>query len=131
MSATHLCIELILSSADITPPPPPGWYTNPTGPGQRYWDGQKWTDSYSQPTPVDTRVENAASGTPGLVIVGYILAVVIPIVGFILGIVAVTRPDKRMSKHGVWIIVLSVVAFLIYIILIAHANAGSGTESTS
>jgi len=27
---------------------PPGWYSNPQGPGQRYWDGTKWTDSYSQ-----------------------------------------------------------------------------------
>ena len=28
--------------------PPAGWYTNPTGPGQRYWDGAQWTDSYSK-----------------------------------------------------------------------------------
>lgn len=27
---------------------PPGWYPNPQGPGQRFWDGTKWTDSYSQ-----------------------------------------------------------------------------------
>lgn len=23
--------------------PPPGWYRNPPGPGQRYWDGITWT----------------------------------------------------------------------------------------
>ncbi|WP_445161923.1 DUF2510 domain-containing protein [Mycobacterium sp. Dal123C01] len=23
--------------------PPPGWYPNPSGPGQRYWDGVTWT----------------------------------------------------------------------------------------
>jgi uncharacterized iron-regulated membrane protein len=23
--------------------PPPGWYPNPGGPGQRYWDGAAWT----------------------------------------------------------------------------------------
>jgi hypothetical protein len=23
--------------------PPPGWYRNPAGPGQRYWDGITWT----------------------------------------------------------------------------------------
>lgn len=22
---------------------PPGWYADPSGPGQRYWDGAKWT----------------------------------------------------------------------------------------
>ena len=30
---------------------PPGWYPNPEGPGQRLWDGEKWTDSYSQAPP--------------------------------------------------------------------------------
>lgn len=24
-------------------PPPPGWYPDPPG-GQRYWDGNQWTD---------------------------------------------------------------------------------------
>jgi hypothetical protein len=28
----------------------PGWYANPQGPGQRYWDGAKWTEQY-QPAP--------------------------------------------------------------------------------
>jgi hypothetical protein len=28
----------------LPPSPPPGWYPNPSGePGQRYWDGTKWT----------------------------------------------------------------------------------------
>lgn len=26
---------------------PPGWYPNPQGPGQRYWDGGRWTDNYA------------------------------------------------------------------------------------
>jgi hypothetical protein len=25
---------------------PPGWYRTPEGPGLRYWDGTKWTESY-------------------------------------------------------------------------------------
>lgn len=25
------------------PPPPPGWYGDPSGPGHRYWDGTRWT----------------------------------------------------------------------------------------
>lgn len=24
--------------------PVPGWYPNPNGPGQRYWNGRAWTD---------------------------------------------------------------------------------------
>jgi Protein of unknown function (DUF2510) len=36
-----------------SPPPPPdeapptmsaGWYADPEGPGQRYWDGKNWTE---------------------------------------------------------------------------------------
>lgn len=27
--------------------PPPGWYTDPDGPGQRWWDGERWTDDTS------------------------------------------------------------------------------------
>ena len=33
-----------------------------------------------------------------------------PLIGFILGIVIVTRPDKATSRHGVWVIALSVIA---------------------
>ncbi|TAK68719.1 MAG: DUF2510 domain-containing protein [Actinomycetota bacterium] len=33
---------------DLPPPPPPdvpaGWYPNPHGPGQKYWDGSGWTE---------------------------------------------------------------------------------------
>jgi hypothetical protein len=30
---------------DKAPPPmPAGWYSDPEGPGQRYWDGENWTE---------------------------------------------------------------------------------------
>jgi hypothetical protein len=28
--------------------PPPGWYTDPDGPGQRWWDGERWTEHVSE-----------------------------------------------------------------------------------
>jgi hypothetical protein len=62
----------------------------------------------------------------GLVAVGYILAVLMPFVGFILGIVTVTRPSRATSKHGIWIIVLSIVAFLIFYAVLASNAANSG-----
>lgn len=42
-------VEHLAQPARSAPPPPPptvpaGWYPNPTGPGQRYWDGQQWTE---------------------------------------------------------------------------------------
>lgn len=31
--------------------PPPGWYPDPSGIGQRYWDGAAWTPWRHPPTP--------------------------------------------------------------------------------
>lgn len=43
------------------PPPPPGWYPDPTGrPGQQYWDGRTW---HPHPEPA-TRPGNAARRSP-------------------------------------------------------------------
>jgi Protein of unknown function (DUF2510) len=33
------------------PPPPPGWYQDPTAPGLRWWDGTRWTE-HQQPAVV-------------------------------------------------------------------------------
>ena len=30
---------------------PPGWYPNPQGPGQRYWNGNQWTGDVWEPKP--------------------------------------------------------------------------------
>jgi len=29
----------------------PGWYTDPSGSGQRYWDGSTWTEHFQPPPP--------------------------------------------------------------------------------
>ena len=31
--------------------PPPGWYPDPEGPGQRYWDGAQWMGRTAPPPP--------------------------------------------------------------------------------
>lgn len=40
--------------ATATSPPPPqvveGWYPDPGRPGQRFWDGEEWTDQFLAPT---------------------------------------------------------------------------------
>ena len=59
----------------------------------------------------------------GLVVVGYVLAVLIPIAGFILGIVAVTRPDRRTRRHGIWIIVVAVAVVVLYAVLVASTSS--------
>jgi positive regulator of sigma E activity len=65
----------------------------------------------------------------GLVVAGYILAVFVPLVGFILGIVVATRPQKRLNKHGVWIVVVSIVVTALYLVVVLHS--GRGSESAS
>jgi hypothetical protein len=140
--------------------PEAGWYVNPSGPGRRYWDGQRWTEhvddsgptavqyaspsisappppppppgAYGAPPPppiayAQPQYAQPAQGTNGLVVVGYITAVIIPIVGFILGIVAATRrDDPQTARHGVWVIVVSVVAFFIWVaILSSQGNSYS------
>lgn len=45
--------------------PPAGWYDNPTGPGERYWDGSQWTEDYRQPDWTVVRLKGPhASGAP-------------------------------------------------------------------
>jgi uncharacterized membrane protein YhaH (DUF805 family) len=114
-----------------TPPPAvpaAGWYADPSGQGgQRYWNGEQWTDHRQAAAPINHWAPSALGeqgGTSGLVVVGYILAAVMPIVGFVLGIVVFTRPAKAVSKHGIWIIVVSVVAFILWIAILSSGSGG-------
>ena len=37
--------------------PPPGWYADPQGTGQRWWDGSRWTDHVQAPQQAATGSE--------------------------------------------------------------------------
>jgi hypothetical protein len=109
----------------------PGWY--PHGNVLEHWDGREWTGE-TQPLTISTATVTAApvteDGGSGLAIAGYVLAVLMPLVGFILGIVAITRPPGHGSKkHGVAIVVVSVVAFVVYLALIIHAADQAAQQS--
>jgi hypothetical protein len=52
-----------------------------------------------------------------LVVLGYITAVAMPLIGFILGIVVAIRLTKPNAKHGAWIIVVSVIASVVWILV--------------
>jgi hypothetical protein len=49
-------------------------------------------------------------------VLAYITAIAIPPLGFILGIVVVTRL-RTYSRHGVWIIAVSLVAAVIWVVV--------------
>jgi ABC-type Fe3+ transport system permease subunit len=53
-----------------------------------------------------------------LIALAYILAVSVPPIGLGLGIVIAVRFRNPRSKHGVWIIVTSIVASVIWILII-------------
>ncbi len=99
--------------------PPAGWYEDPTGSGQRYWDGHQWGRHW-----IDRG--NADRGAPendGLVTIGWITAILMPIVGLIVGIVVSSRNDRR----GTHIAIAAVAIFFFWIILwVALVNAHSG-----
>lgn len=71
----------------------------------------------------------AADRPKGLIIVGYLTAVFLPPIGFILGIVAVTRPNRWAAKHGVGVIVTSIVVPVLWVALIA-AGVHSAVKRT-
>jgi hypothetical protein len=102
---------------------PAGWYDDPQRVGnKRWWTGTEWAPPHYDPSQVPDYVGPPPPETAGgLVVVGYITAVLMPLIGFILGIVVATRPSKVTSKHGAWIIVVSIVAFIIYLAIIAHS----------
>jgi hypothetical protein len=53
-----------------------------------------------------------------LLALAYITAVSIPPVGLILGIVLIVRPGRALSKHGAWIIAISVVAAAVWVLVL-------------
>src|SRR3954464_12275107 len=84
---------------------PPGWYPDPQGPGQRYFDGEQWTEHRSgaqqlPPTP------------PPVVGPGY----------------AQARPPK---KNNAWKWILGGFGALIVIVAIANSSGTSTGEKGS
>lgn len=107
-----------------TPPPvpkvQPGWYPHPTMVNtQRYWDGARWTDHIAPGAPRPPVAARRSSD--GDIIGACILGVVLPIVGFIWGIVMVARNEPR----GWLPMAVSVAAFLFFLLLLSSAQTGT------
>lgn len=80
--------------------PAPGWYRDPELTAtQRYWDGSRWT-AHRAPLAAQTKERGAGA----LVVVGYVTALLLPIIGFILGTVLLVR---RQTGHGLAVVVIS------------------------
>src|SRR5687767_8759749 len=99
-----------ISSRPVDNEAPPGWYADPGTPGgRRYWDGSRWTSEIAPAAPPPSGVDSSVPN--GLVIAGYVFAVLIPIVGLILGLAAAAKHRGPGTRHGVWIVVTAIAAF--------------------
>ena len=48
-----------------------------------------------------------------IIIIGYIAAILIPIIGILIGIYLYTRKDSPDSKHGLYIIIVAIVVWVL------------------
>lgn len=113
---------------DRGPLPEAGWYDDPHGTGgQRWWDGSQWTDHFHPPPPPGA----AGGGAPpdrvaggkdprnnGLAVVGWITAILFPLIGAIVGIVLMTRKDIRGGR----ILLLAAVIFVLGLVLVSAVD---------
>lgn len=87
-------------------PPPPGWYPDPGGQGQRYWDGRQWTQHLGPGAPpVQPSAEEKATAVEWIGLP--LLSLLIPVVGFIFGALFVA---KTGTKRTVGIVCLAIAA---------------------
>jgi hypothetical protein len=84
-------------------------------------------DSEPSASATSELVDQAVSRASRLILAGYVLAVAMPIAGFVIGVVLVNRSEARTVKQGVWMIALSVVAtFVLFVVLIVSLHSSPG-----
>lgn len=66
-----------------------------------------------------------------LVVLGYITAVAMPPVGFILGLGLAIRLTKPNSRRGIWIVAVSVIATIAWILALATGLLNPNTNTSS
>jgi hypothetical protein len=92
-------------------------------------DRGRWTSGApSTNGTLDSAVRQTAMR---LVVVAYISAIAIPPAGLILGIVVATRPLNKVSRHGKWIIALSIIAAAIWFLVFKTGSLTSDNSDMS
>jgi len=103
--------------------PGPSFYQDPNDPTvDRYWDGEYWTESR---TPHQARAPQGTSQkeekADGTIVIGYVMAVLMPLIGFIIGLTQINK-----NRHGIWVLLVSVVAFIIWLAIISSSGSSTG-----
>jgi hypothetical protein len=57
----------------------------------------------------------------------YITAATIPPVGFIIGMIVMFRPGRRLSKHGLWVVAISIAAAIVWVLLLTSGVLDTST----
>lgn len=84
----------------MTTPPPPqppaGWYPDPSGgPGQKYWNGEAWSDVPAPESPAAPAAKELRSGNK------LFLLIMVPIVVFVAAVtVAEIVGNNKMSRES-------------------------------
>jgi hypothetical protein len=124
---------------------PPGWYPDPNGYGQRWWDGLQWAPSTPPGPPAAYQAPPAAyptsTGTNGLAIAGMVLGILwLYWLGSILAVVFGHVALRQISRSGqggrgmaIAALVLGylglaigVVAIVLVAVAVHHSNAPNG-----
>jgi hypothetical protein len=75
-------------------------------------NGKPWTTDYASSNGASGHTPSAGPGR--LVVLGYITAFALPLLGLVLGVVVATRPARSTSRHGRWIIGISIIASVVW-----------------
>ena len=90
-----------LASGQVPAPQPtgtaPGWYFDPSVGGQRYWDGSTWLNIPAPGGAAPQGQPGQAAPAPGIAVAAFVLSLVMPLVGLIMGYVA--RNQARLSPN--------------------------------
>jgi hypothetical protein len=88
-------------------------------------DDERWVAAYASRNGAasDARRESARR----LLVLAYIMAVAMPPIGFGLGIVMAVRFRNLRSKHTAWIIVISILASIAWVLIISGGALNTPT----
>jgi hypothetical protein len=64
-------------------------------------------------------------------VLGYITAIALPPIGFALGIFLTARKPSPRSRHGLWIMLISIVAAGIWVLVLTSGVLTSTSTDTS
>jgi hypothetical protein len=91
-------------------------------------DDSRWAADYAKDNDASANV--SSDTIQRLVVLGYITAVAMPPVGFILGLVLAVRLTKPSSRRGIWIIALSVIAAIAWILALSTGLLNPNSNSS-